>query len=131
VCVSIVSALRTLFLLGHFGLSKKASNNMAVEYDYYQYKMVKEKTKEHGLEYVILNDNDSELWEIDYDTGHAVNVSEYVQLGSFKHDSIVKYSGKIEDFLLEQRRCKNIHFHETMDVQPRLHMKSCSFETPN
>jgi hypothetical protein len=29
--------------------------------------MVKEKTKEHGLEYVILNDDESELWEIDYD----------------------------------------------------------------
>ena len=31
--------------------------------------MVKEKTKEHGLEYVTLNDDDSELWEIDYDAG--------------------------------------------------------------
>jgi hypothetical protein len=41
----------------------------------------------------------------------------------------VKYSGRIEDFLAEQRRCKNIHFHETMDVQARLHMKSCIFET--
>jgi hypothetical protein len=35
--------------------------------------MVKEKTKEHGLEYVILNDDESELWEIDYDAGYAVN----------------------------------------------------------
>ena len=92
--------------------------------------MVKEKTKEHGLEYVILNDDESELWEIDYDTGHAAaNVSEYVQLDLLKHDSIVKYSGKIEDFLSVQRGCKNIHLHETMDVQPRMHMKSCSFET--
>ena len=40
--------------------------------------MVKEKTKEHGLQYVILNDDESELWEIDYDTGYAANVSEYV-----------------------------------------------------
>jgi hypothetical protein len=91
--------------------------------------MVKEKTKEHGLEYAILNDDESELCEIDYDTGHAANVSEYVQLDSLKHDSIVKYSGKIENFLSEQRGCKKIHFHETMDVQPRMHMKSCSFET--
>jgi hypothetical protein len=91
--------------------------------------MVKEKTKEHGLEYVILNDDESELWEIDYDAGHAANVSEYVQLDLLKHDSVVKYSGRIEDFLSEQRRCKNIHFHETMDIQSRLHMKSCSFET--
>jgi len=93
--------------------------------------MVKEKAKEHGLEYVILKDDESELWEIDYDARHAANVSEYVQLDSLKQDSIVRYSGRIEDFLSEQRRCKNIHFHETMDVQPRLHMKSCSFETPS
>jgi hypothetical protein len=93
--------------------------------------MVKEKTKEHGSEYVILNDDDeeSELWEIDYDAGHAANVSEYVQPNLLKQDNIVKYSGKIEDFLSEQRRCKNIHFHKTMGVQARMHMKSCSFET--
>lgn len=44
--------------------------------------MVKEKTTEHGLEYVILNNDESELWEIDYDAGHAVNVSDYVKLDS-------------------------------------------------
>src|SRR6476619_7013018 len=70
--------------------------------------MVKDKAKEHGLEYVILNDDESELWEIDYDAGHAANVSEYVQLDSLKQDSIVRYSGRIEDSLSEQRRCKNI-----------------------
>jgi hypothetical protein len=61
--------------------------------------MIKEKTKEHGLEYVILNDNESELWEIDYDTGHAVNVSDYMKIDSLKQGSIIKYSGTIEDFL--------------------------------
>ena len=91
--------------------------------------MVKEKAKEHGLEYVILNNDESELWEIDYDEGHAANVSEYVQLDSIEGANIVKYSGEIEDFLLEQRRCKNIHFHETISTPARLHMKSCSFET--
>jgi hypothetical protein len=40
------------------------------------------RTKEHALEYVILNDDESELWEIDYDTGHAANVSDYVKLDS-------------------------------------------------
>ena len=91
--------------------------------------MVKEKIKEHGLEYVILNDNETELWEIDYDAEHAANVSEYVHLDSLKHDNIVKYFGRIEDFLSEQRHCKNIHFHESIGVQARPHMKSCSFET--
>ena len=91
--------------------------------------MVKEKTKEHGLEYVILNDDESELWEIDYDSGHAANVSDYMNIDSLKQGSI--YSGTIADFLSEQRHCENIHFHETMDVQPSMHMKSCSFETPS
>lgn len=91
--------------------------------------MVKEKAKEHGLEYLILNDDESELWEIDYDGGHAANVSEYVQLDSIEGTHIVKYSGEIENFLLGQRRCKNIHFHETIGTPARLHMKSCSFET--
>ena len=86
--------------------------------------------KEQGLEYVILNDDVSELWEIDYEEGHAANVSDYMKIDLLKQGIIVKYSGTIEDFLSEQRRCKNIHFHETMDIQPRLHMKSCSFETP-
>jgi hypothetical protein len=36
--------------------------------------MVKEKEND-GLEYVILNDDESELWEIDYDTEHAANLS--------------------------------------------------------
>jgi hypothetical protein len=32
--------------------------------------MVEEKEND-GLEYVILNNDESELWEIDYDAGHA------------------------------------------------------------
>ena len=94
-----------------------------------KYKMIKDKRKEHGLEYVILNDDESELWEIDYDSGHAANVSDYMKIDSIQQGSI--YSGTIADFLSEQRHCENIHFHETMDIQPRLHMKSCSFETPS
>jgi hypothetical protein len=31
-----------------------------------------------------------------------------------KQDNIAKYSGRIEEFLAEQRHCKNIHFHESM-----------------
>jgi hypothetical protein len=41
----------------------------------YNNKMAKKKIKEHGTEYVLLNDNKNELWEIDYDRGHATNVS--------------------------------------------------------
>jgi hypothetical protein len=91
--------------------------------------MIKEKAKEHGSEYVLLNDDENQLWEIDYNTLHAVNVSEFVKLDSVKRNNIVKYSGTIEDFLLKERDCKNIHFHETTGLPARLHMKSCSFET--
>lgn len=90
--------------------------------------MIKEKAKEHGSEYVLLSNNENELWEIDYDTLRALNVSEYVALQRIKPDSMVKYSGSIEDFLLKERGCKNIHFHETTGLPDRLHMKSCTFE---
>jgi hypothetical protein len=53
-----------------------------------------------------------------------------IKLESLKQESIIKYSGKTEDFLSEQRNCRNIHFHDTMGFQARLHMKSCSFESP-
>jgi hypothetical protein len=77
---------------------------------------------------VSLNDDESELWEIDCD---SANVSDYMKIDLLKQGNITKYSCTIEDFLSDQRRCKKIHFHETMDIQPRLHMKSCSFETPS
>jgi hypothetical protein len=92
-------------------------------------KMVKKKEKEHGTEYVLLNDNEHELWEIDYDRGQALNVSEYVKLDSLKHSIIIRYAGTIEDFLTKERDCKSIHFHETMGVPANAHLKSCSFET--
>ena len=88
--------------------------------------MIKEKAKEHGSE--LLDDDENQLWEIDYDTRHAINVSEFVKLDSVKHNNIVKYSGTIEDFLLKERDCKNIHLHETTGVPARLHMQSCSLK---
>jgi hypothetical protein len=90
--------------------------------------MNKEKIKEHGLEYILLNDNEDELWEIDYDKGHAINVSEYVKLDLLNYDNIIRYSGTIEDFLINGRACKNVHFHETMGVPARLHVEACSFD---
>ena len=42
--------------------------------------MNRKKTEEHDLEYVILNDDESELWEIDYDSGHAANVLNLISL---------------------------------------------------
>ena len=64
--------------------------------------MAKKKIKEHGTEYVLLNDNKNELWEIDYDRGHATNVSEYLKLDSLNNDIITRYIGSIEDFLAKE-----------------------------
>jgi hypothetical protein len=38
---------------------------------------------------VILNDDESELWEIDYDSGHAANVSDYTKVDLLKQGSII------------------------------------------
>ena len=68
--------------------------------------MVKDKAKEHGLEYVILkSDQEEQLWEIDYDKGLSLNVSEYMSLKNInsQNSSITRYYGRIEDFLKEER----------------------------
>jgi hypothetical protein len=73
-----------------------------------------------GLEYVLLNGMDGELWEIDYEKNIALNVSDVV-----KQDSVYKlttYSGNIEDFLSRERGCTNIHFHNSFSVPTRIHM---------
>jgi hypothetical protein len=80
-------------------------------------KMVKDKAKEHGLEYVILkSDQEEQLWEIDYDRGLSLNVSEYMSLKNInsQNSSITRYYGRIEDFLKEERSCINIHYHESV-----------------
>jgi hypothetical protein len=70
------------------------------------------------LEYILIN---NELWEIDYNKGHATEVSEYKKREFLKN--IIEYSnGTIEDFLTKERGCRDIHFHNTMNL-PRIHMK--------
>ena len=47
------------------------------------------------LEYILIN---NELWEIDYNNGHATEVNEYKKREFLKN--IIEYSnGTIEDFL--------------------------------
>ena len=92
-------------------------------------RIVKEKSKEHGLEYLLLNDDEDELWEIDYDKGHAINVSKYPKPDSLKHENLMRYSGTIEDFLSKEMDCKNIYFHRPTGVSAQRRIKSCSFET--
>ena len=63
--------------------------------------------KTSELEYVLLIG--SELWEIDYDRGSAIEVSEVMRKDSMKLKPI-EYSGSIEDYLINQRKCKMFIF---------------------
>jgi hypothetical protein len=90
--------------------------------------MNKEGKQKAQLEYVLIDGNDNnELWEIDYDNGRALDVSEVVKLETIK-SNLTRYSGRIEDFLIKERRCKNIHPHNRMVFPERIHTKSCTFD---
>jgi hypothetical protein len=71
-----------------------------------------------SLEYIVIN---NELWEIDYNKGHAIEVSEYKRR-EFLKNIIEYFNGTIEDFLTKERGCRDIHFHNSMNL-PRIHMK--------
>ncbi len=73
-----------------------------------------------NLEYVLLSGIDGGLWEIDYENSIALDVSDVI-----KQDTVNKlttYSGKIEDFLVKERGCDNIHFHNSFSIPTRIHM---------
>jgi hypothetical protein len=84
----------------------------------------------------IVTDNIHELWEINYTAGHALDVSEITKSGSLKNN-VTRYSGTIEDFLTKERECRNISFHDSMNLPTSVHLKgdrsanhSCTFN-PN
>lgn len=72
-----------------------------------------------SVEYVLLENIGNELWEIDYQDGIALNVIEIINPETT--GNIIKYSGKIEDFLLNERHLKNLHFHESVNFPMRVH----------
>jgi hypothetical protein len=89
------------------------------------------------IEYVLLyhnnNNNMHELWEINYTTGHALDVSEVMKSDSLKNN-VTRYSGTIRDFLTKERQCRNISFHDSMNLPTTVHLKddrsgshSCTF----
>jgi hypothetical protein len=76
-------------------------------------KISKGEEQEDELEYVLLDYDDDandknkqhmghELWEINYNEGQAINVSEVVNQDLI-NSKIIKYSGTIEDFLIKER----------------------------
>jgi hypothetical protein len=77
------------------------------------------------VEFVLLNDDEQELWEIDYEKKIALNISD---LGVIKN-KVSNYTGTIEDFLKE-KGFGEVHFHESGSLPSRAHYKgkrNCSF----
>ena len=101
-------------------------------------KETRESAGNYIIEYVLLNDDDNnnhvqELWEINYTNGHALDVSEIMKSDSLQNN-VTRYSGTIEDFLKKERECRNISFHDSMNLPTSIHLKgdrsvnhSCTF----
>lgn len=71
------------------------------------------------MEYILLDTNGNELWEVDYQNGIALNVTEIINPETT--GNIIRYSGKIEDFLSNERGLKKLHFHESVNFPMRVH----------
>jgi hypothetical protein len=80
------------------------------------------------IEFVVLNDDEQELWEIDYEKKIALNISD---LGIIKN-KVINYAGTIEDFLKENG-FSEVHFHDNSSLPSRAHYtgtgkRNCSFK---
>ena len=76
-------------------------------------------------EFVMLEGDEKELWEIDYQKKIALNISDL----NFVKNNVSNYVGTIEGFLKE-KGFTEIHFHENGSLPSRAHYKSkrnCSF----
>jgi hypothetical protein len=77
------------------------------------------------IEYVLMNGNDEELSEVDYEKKIALNISEL----NIVKEKVLKYPGTIEDYLLE-KGFTEVHFHERGTLPSRAHygnVQNCSF----
>ena len=76
-------------------------------------------------EFVSLNGDEQELWEIDYENNIALNISEL----NIRKEKVIEYPGTIEDYLKE-KGFMEVHFHERGTFASRAHygnVKNCSF----
>ena len=62
------------------------------------------------IEYVLMNGNDEELWEVDYEKKIALNISEL----NIVIEKVVKYPGTIEDY---KPYCKTFRLYQKQKEQ--------------
>jgi hypothetical protein len=77
------------------------------------------------IEFVVLNDDEQELWEIDYERKIALNISDL----DIMKNKVSNYTGTIEDFL-KGKGFSEVHFHNNSSLPSRAHYKgtrNCSF----
>lgn len=77
------------------------------------------------VEFVVLNDDEQELWEIDYEKKIAINISDL----NIIENKMTRYNGTIQDYLRE-KGFTEVHFQETGSLPSRAHYgskRSCSF----
>jgi hypothetical protein len=77
------------------------------------------------IEFVVLNEDENELWEIDYEKKIALNVSD---LG-FVKNKVSNYTGTLENFLKE-KGFSEVHFHNNSSLPSRAHYNgspNCTF----
>ena len=76
-------------------------------------------------EFVILEGDQQELWEIDYEKKIAINISDL----NIVKSKMTRYDGTIQDYLTE-KGFTEVHFHATGSLPSRAHYSSkrnCSF----
>ena len=76
-------------------------------------------------EFVVLNGDEQELWEVDYEKKIALNISEL----NIVKEKVVNYPQTIEDYLRE-KGFTEVHFHERGTLPSRAHygnVLNCSF----
>ena len=76
-------------------------------------------------EFVILEGDQQELWEIDYEKKIALNISDL----NIIENKMTRYDGTIKDYLRE-KGFTEVHFHKTGSLPSRAHYSSkrnCSF----
>ena len=71
------------------------------------------------IEFVVLNDDEQELWEIDYERKIALNISDL----DIMKNKVSNYTGTIEDFLKE-KGFSEVHFHNNSSLPSRAHYSS-------